>query len=305
MGTFSFTLSFIQPGHLLILPTRVITCILAFLSIVVAYMLRQALIYSLVHLVPKPIPTGSSEDVCPIDSNSTKAFGYSYSATARSTVYDWSGDEQSTIRSSFFWLYIFTHVPGALLAQRIGGRDASLFAMLICAIFTLVTPVALDWGGIAGLLVARVLVGAGEGILWPAVSTWVAAWVPPEERTQSVSLVFSGVEIGAFMGNICSGRLIDAYGWESTFYVFGGISVIWCLVTVSELACSISICYMNSTRFIDSSYSQQTIHSRIHTSATRRETIYKVVLVNWNDALTCQQHHGAELWEVRQCMRSS
>lgn len=84
------------------------------------------------------------------------------------------------------------------------------------------------------MIVLRVIVGAGEGFVFPSCSTLLAAWTPLKERSIAVSVVFSGGMIGSVIGSSCSGILIEKYGWTSVFYVFGGISVIWCIVFVSH-----------------------------------------------------------------------
>lgn len=131
------------------------------------------------------------------------------------------------------------------------------------------------------------IVGAGEGFVFPSCSTLLAAWTPLKERSIAVSVVYSGGMIGSVIGSSCSGLLIEKYGWTSVFYVFGGVSVIWCIVFVrkfkmlsgnnnrtfsvilnSHLA---SFCRLSFVR---------TIQKRIRSSAKRRKTICNVSWAN-------------------------
>lgn len=89
-------------------------------------------------------------------------------------------------------------------------------------------------GGSTALIVLRVIVGAGEGFVFPSCSTLLAAWTPLKERSIAVSVVFSGGMIGSVIGSSCSGILIEQYGWTSVFYVFGTVSIVWCIVFVSK-----------------------------------------------------------------------
>jgi ACS family sodium-dependent inorganic phosphate cotransporter len=57
--------------------------------------------------------------------------------------------------------------------------------------------------------------------------------VPLKERSKLGSFVFGGGQVGTIIGTAVSGLLIDYYGsWESVFYFFGVIAIIWFLFFV-------------------------------------------------------------------------
>ena len=73
--------------------------------------------------------------------------------------------------------------------------------------------------------------GLGEGTTFPALSALMATWVPLKERSKLGSLIFGGGQIGNIMGTAVSGVLIDYFnGWESVFYFFGILGLVWCLI---------------------------------------------------------------------------
>lgn len=55
-------------------------------------------------------------------------------------VYDWSQEQQGIILSSFYWGYVITQIPGALLSQRFGGKPVFFWSILLSAFCTIVTP---------------------------------------------------------------------------------------------------------------------------------------------------------------------
>lgn len=63
--------------------------------------------------------------------------------------YDWSQELQGIILSSFYWGYIFTQIPGGILAQRFGGKHVLTIGLLFAAICTLLTPLCVQYGKIA------------------------------------------------------------------------------------------------------------------------------------------------------------
>lgn len=84
------------------------------------------------------------------------------------------------------------------------------------------------------MIILRIIVGMGEGLIFPSCSTLLAAWTPQKERSIASTVVYSGGMLGSIFGSGISGLLIGNYGWTSVFYWFGGVSVIWCIVFVSE-----------------------------------------------------------------------
>lgn len=88
-------------------------------------------------------------------------------------------------------------------------------------------------GGSTALMVLRVLIGMGEGIIFPACNTLLAAWTPKKERSITATVVYSGGMLGSIFGSSVSGILMSYYGWTSVFYIFGAVAVIWLIVFVS------------------------------------------------------------------------
>lgn len=118
------------------------------------------------------------------------------------------------------------------MAEKFGGKYSLGLGILSTGIFTLLTPLAVDWGGAIALIVLRFLMGLGEGTTYPALNAMLAKWTPPSERSKIGSLVFAGAQIGTVLANALSGFLIhySSLGWRSVFYVFGALGVLWFLV---------------------------------------------------------------------------
>lgn len=109
--------------------------------------------------------------------------------------FDWSQELQGMILSSFYIGYLITHVPGGLLAERIGGKYIIVGALFFSAISSLLTPVAVTFGGAPALIVLRIAMGLFQGGVFPAVSTILSSWVPTNERGFMGSLVFCGLPV--------------------------------------------------------------------------------------------------------------
>lgn len=87
------------------------------------------------------------------------------------------------------------HLPGAMLAERIGGKSVLVTGLASTVLLTLLTPISVSFGDAYALIIIRALIGSFQGGMWPAVSTILAAWVPKNERGFLASLVFCGLPV--------------------------------------------------------------------------------------------------------------
>ncbi|XP_035775354.1 putative inorganic phosphate cotransporter isoform X1 [Anopheles albimanus] len=209
-----------------IIPQRVILAIMGFLAIMNAYTMRISLSIAITEMVNKTSGGAIEEDggVCPIDEDANPE-------DFTGGEFDWDEELQGIILSSFYWGYVITHIPGGMLAEKFGGKWTLSLGILSTAIFTLITPWAVQSGGSTALIVIRVLMGLGEGTTFPALSALMATWIPAKERSKLGSLVFGGGQVGTILGNLLSGVLLhNIEGWSSVFYFFGGLGILWFVI---------------------------------------------------------------------------
>ncbi|OXU27024.1 hypothetical protein TSAR_003443 [Trichomalopsis sarcophagae] len=166
-----------------------------------------------------------ADDTCP---------GPTYNATLqhhemRNTTgtYDWSEYTQGIILGSFYWGYVLSHVPGGIIAERFGGKHTLGVGIFTTALFTLLTPWAIDWGGATALIFLRVVMGLCEGVTQPAVSALLSQWIPAEERSKISSFVFMGATVGLLATSLGLSPIMEHLGWPGFYYIFGGLGVVW------------------------------------------------------------------------------
>ena len=75
---------------------------------------------------------------------------------------------QGVVLSAFFGGYAATQILGGRLADNYGGKLVLTTGVALWSLFTCVTPFAAAHGT-ASLLAARVLLGVGEGVAFPAI----------------------------------------------------------------------------------------------------------------------------------------
>ncbi len=130
--------------------------------------------------------------------------------------------------SAFVAGYALFQAPGGRLADRFGPRLILSIATVWWAVFTVVVTFVPP--GIPGtlmiLLVARLMLGIGEAMVFPASNRLVASWIPSGERGIANGWIFAGVGAGAGITPPLITYVLVHYGWRWSFWVCAGIGVI-------------------------------------------------------------------------------
>jgi ACS family sodium-dependent inorganic phosphate cotransporter len=150
----------------------------------------------------------------------------SYAILPMSQQYGWAKATQGWVLSSFFVGYLATQLLAGWLAARIGGRSLLTFGVLWWSAFTLLTPIAAEYS-FAMLIAARIGMGLGEGVAFPATYQLFGKWIPLRERARAAALNGSGIPLGTLAATLATPWLVGAYGWPSVFYVFGLLGLGW------------------------------------------------------------------------------
>lgn len=237
-GDKSSTKKTVEEPHIRFPSCRLILSILSFFGFFVVYCLRVNLSVALVAMVNATYIKELESSVA--DGNSTEDAGLveelceaaSYNETQKddSGDYNWDAKKQGIILAAFFYGYIVTQIPGGMLAQRFGGKFLLLFGVFWTSVLTLLTPVVTYAGDFAAIVVTRILEGLGEGVTYPAMHVMVSKWSPPLERSKMVTFVYAGAQMGTVITMPISGVLCEYVNWESVFYVFGALGVLWSIL---------------------------------------------------------------------------
>lgn len=141
----------------------------------------------------------------------------------------WSATERGLVSSSFFWGYSMTQIPAGWISTSIGGARVLAAGVALWSIGTLIAPPAAHYSLLA-LCASRVFVGLGEGLAPSSATNVMARLVPEKERARAVTAVFGGLDVGSAVGLLLCGPLIHWFGWQSVFYLFALLGLIWCLL---------------------------------------------------------------------------
>ena len=137
-----------------------------------------------------------------------------------------SNQQFSYLQTAFLLTYATMYVLGGRLLDTLGTRKGFLLIMvwwsLACALHGLAT-------GFSLLLIARLLLGAGEGGGFPAATRVVAEWIEPHERSTAMGLINAGTAVGSVLAPPLIGFVLLTSGWRAVFLVAGAFGLVWVL----------------------------------------------------------------------------
>lgn len=143
--------------------------------------------------------------------------------------FNWDATTQGRILSGFYWGYLMTQPLGGWVAGRIGGKYVLAGAVAVWSVVTLLTSTVSASGHVAALIIARVVVGAAEGVNYPCQAALADRWIPPSELSRAWSIGTTGENMGTILALLAGPPLADRIGWAAIFYSTGAAGVLWLL----------------------------------------------------------------------------
>lgn len=144
--------------------------------------------------------------------------------------FGWNETTMGLLHSVFFYGFTLSHLPGGWLADRFGGRRVLGAGTVSWSIVTGLTPLA---AGLPGLVTARFVLGLAEGMNMPSISSLVARWFPPHERTRATVVNITGIHAGTLVAMPLSAWIAATYGWRAIFYAYAAAGLAWVTLWVA------------------------------------------------------------------------
>jgi MFS family permease len=129
--------------------------------------------------------------------------------------------------SAFAYPYLLFQVIGGWVADKFGPRKALTVCGVIWAGATIATGLV---HGMVSLVVARVILGFGEGATFPTATRAMSYWTPKEKRGFAQGITHAFSRLGNSLAPWLIAYLILTVSWRASFIVVGVISTGWALV---------------------------------------------------------------------------
>ncbi|XP_045433230.1 solute carrier family 17 member 9 isoform X5 [Pipistrellus kuhlii] len=143
--------------------------------------------------------------------------------------FGWNKKEAGIVLSSFFWGYCLTQILGGHLGDRIGGEKVILLSASAWGFLTAATPLLAHLGSahLVFMTFSRILTGLLQGVYFPALTSLLSQKVRESERAFIYSTVGAGSQFGTLVTGAVGSLLLDWCGWQSVFYLSGGLTLLW------------------------------------------------------------------------------
>lgn len=160
---------------------------------------------------------------------------YGFGAAAGMAAELHISQQRSALLGAMFFLgYTFLQIPGTAYATKHSAKKLVFIALVAWGTFSALTGVIRNFWFLAA---DRLLLGAAESFVFPAMLVLLTRWFTRVERSRATALLMLGNPVTVLWMSAVTGFLIRAQGWRTTFVLEGSISVIWgfiWLLTVND-----------------------------------------------------------------------
>jgi MFS family permease len=130
------------------------------------------------------------------------------------------------VLSAFFWSYTLLQIPAGLLVDRWNLRWLYGGAFALWSVACGLTGAV---GGLATLILVRILLGVGESVYLPTGMKLVSTLFPSRDRGLPTGVFDSGTRLGLALGAPLIAWLTVHYGWRTMFFLVGFLALVWLL----------------------------------------------------------------------------
>ena len=140
-----------------------------------------------------------------------------------------SNTQVGLVFSAFAYPYLIFQIIGGWVGDRFGARRALTIAGVIWASATVLFGLV---GSLTGMIVARFMLGFGEGATFPVATRAMSDWTPAGKRGFAQGITHSAARLGNALTPplIAWMMVIPFITWRGSFIIMGLISLVWVLV---------------------------------------------------------------------------
>ncbi len=125
------------------------------------------------------------------------------------------GSATSAVLSAYFGAYALLLIPGGELVDRFGPRRLALGGLALFAVGAVAGALVSNF---TELIIARVIQGAGAGLVSPAALAGAVSGFPAERRGSALGIWGASAGMSNLLGPLLGGLLTVAFGWRADWW---------------------------------------------------------------------------------------
>ncbi|KAF2353715.1 Ribosomal protein L40e [Trinorchestia longiramus] len=138
--------------------------------------------------------------------------------------FKWTLAQQGWILSAFAFGYFSSQLLGAGAWSKCGGRRVLCSAVLLWSLSTLITPLVAR--SFATLVLARIVLGVGEGLGLPTIFQLYGESIPADERSRAIGYLVAAGSVGQTVASV----VVPHTHWSFSFITLGAVGMVWVLL---------------------------------------------------------------------------
>lgn len=137
-----------------------------------------------------------------------------------------SNTQVGFVFSAFAYPYLLFQIIGGWIGDRFGPRRTLMICSFVWAGATVLSGLA---GGLVSLVIARVLLGLGEGATFPTATRAMSNWTATGQRGFAQGITHAFARIGNAVTPPLVTWLMLAFTWRGSFIILGVVSFAWAI----------------------------------------------------------------------------
>jgi MFS transporter, ACS family, hexuronate transporter len=135
-----------------------------------------------------------------------------------------SNSQFALLQAAFLATYALLYAGGGKLLDTIGTKMGFAVSMawwsLACALHGFAR-------GLTLLVLARLLLGMGEGAAFPAATRVIAEWLPATQRATAMGIINAGTALGSVLAPPVIGLILLHGSWRYIFFCAAALGLTW------------------------------------------------------------------------------
>ena len=135
-----------------------------------------------------------------------------------------SNAQFALLQAAFLATYALLYAGGGKFLDTVGTKLGFAVSMTWWSVACALHGFA---HGLALLVLARLLLGMGEGAAFPAATRVIAEWLPATERATAMGIINAGTALGSVLAPPLIGLILLLGSWRYIFFFAASLGLVW------------------------------------------------------------------------------